>query len=73
MLDYRLQTLNIRHIKRKGKLWKHILRLCGMKTQIDYTLIKVKRENSALNCEAYNTFFTVASDHTKIEIESQAK
>ena len=34
-----------------------------MKTQIDYILISAKWKNSALNWEAYNTFFTVVSDH----------
>ena len=34
-----------------------------MKTQIDYILINANWKYSALNCEAYNTFFAVGSDH----------
>ena len=34
-----------------------------MKSQIDYILINTKWKNCALNCEAYNSFFTVGSDH----------
>ena len=35
----------------------------GKKSQIDYILINTKLKISALNCEAYNTFSTVGSDH----------
>ena len=35
----------------------------GKKSQVDYILINTKWKNSALNCEAYNTFSTVGSDH----------
>ena len=55
-------ALNTRYWKCKGKLWTHTLP-CGKKSHIDYILINAKWKNSALNCEAYNTFTTVGSDH----------
>ena len=54
--------LSTKYIKHKGKIWTHTL-TCGMKREIDYILINTKWKNSTLNCEAYNTFFTVGSDH----------
>ena len=75
MQNCRLQALNTRCIKCKGKLWTHTLK-CGTKTQIDYVLINAKWKSSALNCEAYNTLLTLRSDHnsnSKVEIESEAK
>ena len=66
LLDYMqecgLKALNNIYRKRKGKLWTHILPR-GSKSQIDYILINEKWKNSALNCEAYKTFYTVGSDH----------
>ena len=48
LLDYiqecRLQALNTRCRKRKGKLWSHTLP-CGKKSQIDYILIDTKWKN----------------------------
>ena len=35
----------------------------GERAQIDHILINKKWKNSALNCEAYNTFSTIKSDH----------
>ena len=39
MQECRMQTLNTRFRKRKGKLWTHTLP-CGKKSQIDYILIQ---------------------------------
>ena len=61
MQDCRIQALNTTYIKRRGKLWTQTLP-CGMKTQIHCILINAEWKNSALNCEAYNTFFKAGSD-----------
>ena len=62
MQKCRLQALNTRYRKRKGKLWTHTLP-CGKKSQIDYILINAKWKSSALNGEIYNNFSTVGSEH----------
>ena len=62
MQECRIQALNTKYRQRKGKLWTHTLP-CGQKSEIDYILVNTKWKNSALNCEAYNTFSTVGSDH----------
>mgnify|MGYP001795943657 CR=1 FL=1 len=62
MLECNLNALNTSFIKRTGKLWTHISPI-GARNQIDFILINNKWKNSALNCEAYNTFCTVGSDH----------
>ena len=62
MLECNLKALNTSFIKRTGKLWTHISPI-GARNQIDFILINNKWKNSALNCEAYNTFCTVGSDH----------
>ena len=66
LLDYmqecNMKAINTSFTKRKGKLWTHISPN-GYKSQIDYILINSKWKNSALNCEAYNSFNTVGSDH----------
>ena len=73
-LDYlracNLQTLNARYIKRTGKLWTH-MSPNGDKSQTDYILIKNKWKNSALNCEAYNRFGMVGSDHRCVTAKMQ--
>ena len=62
MQECNIKALNTSYTKRKGKLWTHTSPV-GTRTQIDYILINSQRKNSALNCEAYNTFCTVGSDH----------
>ncbi len=57
-----LEILNTRFQKPAGKLWTFS---CPNKSkkQIDYILINRKWRNSAMNCEAYNSFATINSDH----------
>ena len=66
LLDYiqecGLNGLNTIYRKCKGKLCKHISPK-GLKSQIDYALINGKWKNSALNCEAFDNFYTAGSDH----------
>ena len=66
LLDYiqecNLKALNTAFTKRAGKLWTHTLPN-GKRSQIDYIMINDKWKNSGLNCDAYNTFCTVGSDH----------
>ena len=62
VLECNLKPLNTSFKKREGKLWTHTSP-SGAKCQIDYIVINNKWKNSALNCEAYNTFCSVGSDH----------
>ena len=39
------------------------MHMSGTRTQVDYILIRNKWKNSVKNCEAYNTFSSVGSDH----------
>ena len=48
--------------KRPGKLWTYI-GPGGHKAQLDYIITRCKWRNSVLNCEAYNSFANVGSDH----------
>ena len=57
-----LICLNTHFQKRNGKLWTHT-NPNGTKGQLDYMLINKKWKNSVLNCEAYNSFEGVSSDH----------
>ena len=62
LLENGMYCLNSRFRKKEGKLWTH----ChpnGSKSQIDFLLLNKKWINSALNCEAYNTFEGVSTDH----------
>ena len=51
--------------KRVGKLWTFISDSSGIKTHVDYILIRYKQRNSAayITCEAYSTFSCIGSDH----------
>ena len=60
--DFKLQATNTRYIKLKGYLWTQKLS-CGMEEHIDYIMINAKWNNSVLNYEVYNTFFTVGFEH----------
>ena len=37
--------------------------MSGVKTQLDYIMIRRKWKNSVKNCEAYSSFSSVGSDH----------
>ena len=49
--------------KKTGKLWTYISDMSGTKTQVDYIMVNKKWKNSVHNCEAYNTFSSIGSDH----------
>ena len=56
-------TTNTHFQKRKGKLWTFPSDTGGIKTQVDYIMIRKKWMNSVKNCEAYNSFSNIGSDH----------
>ena len=67
LLDYfiienDLRSLNTKFQNKIGKLWTHT-HPNGFKSQLDYIIVNNKWINSAKNCEAYNTFECVYSDH----------
>ena len=62
LIENGLLCLNTHFQKRKGKLWTHTYPN-GAKAQLDFILLNKKWSNSAQNCEAYNTFYGVSSDH----------
>ena len=57
-----LTNLSTSFQKKKGKLWTFQYPN-GQKGQIDHILINKKWGNSAMNCEAYNTYHCLNSDH----------
>ena len=63
MQETDLLVTNGRFQKKKGKLWTFISDMSGTKTQIDYILVNKKWKNSIHNCESYNSFSSVGSDH----------
>ena len=67
LIDYAEETnmmiANTFFRKRTGKLWTFMSDFTGAKTQVDYILIRRKWKNSLHNCEAYNSFSSVGSDH----------
>ena len=63
MLENDLVAANGNFQKKRGKLWTYMSEMSGTKTQIDYILVNKKWKNSIHNCEAYNTFASVGSDH----------
>ena len=64
--------LNTKFQKRKCKMWTFIYPN-NEKAQLDYILLNKKWKNSAQNCEAYNTFCTVGSDHRIVTAEIKLK
>ena len=58
-----LVITNINLQKKKGKLWTFISDMSGTKSQVDFILVNKKWKNSVKNCEAYNTFSSMGSDH----------
>ena len=74
-----LLITNTHYKKRKGKLWTFMSDCTGNKTQVDYIMIRTKWRNSSINCEAYNSFSSIGSDHRilnsniKLSFRSQKK
>ncbi|XP_047486517.1 uncharacterized protein LOC125037418 [Penaeus chinensis] len=57
-----MEIVNTKFQKRYEKLWTFMY-TNGEKAQLDFIMINKKWQNSARNCEAYNTFYSVGSDH----------
>lgn len=49
--------------KKQAKLWTYISDMSGSKTQVDYIMVNRKWKNSVHDCQAYNAFSSVGSDH----------
>ena len=62
MEEYQLLAANSQFQKKKGKLWTWISPH-KTKNQIDYIIVRNKWRKSIINCEAYNTFISLGSDH----------
>ena len=58
-----LVITNIHRQKKRGKLWTFISDMSGTKSQVDFILVNKKWKNSIKDCEAYNTFSSIGSDH----------
>ena len=58
-----LVITNIHKQKKSGKLWTFISDMSGTKSQVDFILVNSKWKNSVKNCEAYNSFSSMGSDH----------
>ena len=69
LTEMHLKCLNTRFQKRDGKLWTHTY-LNNTKAQLDFLMINQKWINSVKNCEAYNTFEGVSSDHRIVTMET---
>ena len=61
-------NLSTKYTKRLDKLWTFTYSI-GSKAQLDHILINKKWKNSALNCEAYNSFHGIGSDHLAVSIK----
>ena len=62
MTEHKLVCLNTKFQKKNGKKWSFEYPN-GIKAQIDLILMNKKWINGATNCEVYNTFDCVGSDH----------
>ena len=62
MEEHRLVAANTLFKKRPGKLWTWTSPH-HTHHQLDYIFVRSKWKNSVTNCEAYNTFGTLFSDH----------
>ena len=60
--ENKLECLNTKFQKKKEKLWTHTY-LNGEKATLDYILINSKWKNSVTNCQPYNSFDSVYTDH----------
>ena len=65
MKECGMVNLMTNYQKRKGKLWTFTYPN-GTKAQLDHVLINKKWKNSAMDCEAYNSFYSIRSDHRPI-------
>ena len=66
LVEHQLLAANTIFQKRQGKRWTFEDRASGLRQQLDYILVRKKWRNSVLNCEPYNTFGSVGSDHRVI-------
>ena len=57
-----LICLNTKFQKNENKLWTHTY-ANGIKAQLDYVIVNSKWKNSVSNCQAFNSFENVRSDH----------
>lgn len=66
LLDYlqenELRAINTMLQKKRGKLWTFQYPN-GARSQLDYIAVNKKWQNSVCDCNAYNSFFSVGSDH----------
>ena len=69
LTENNLYCLNTRFQKKRGKLWTHTYPN-SVKTQLDYISV-YDYINSVQNCEAYNSFEGVSSDHRIVSIKVQ--
>ena len=63
-----LVNLSTRYCKKKGKLWTFSYPN-GVKAQLDHILINKKWKNSALDCQSYNTYSSLSSDHRPCNVK----
>lgn len=64
-MEQKLDIANTRFQKKAGKKWT-FLNASGKRRQLDYILTNSKWWNGVTNCEAYNTFASVGSDHRMV-------
>ena len=57
-----LKTINTSLQKKSGKLWTFQYPN-GARAQLDYICINKKWQNSVRDCNAFNSFFSIGSDH----------
>ena len=69
LTENNLYCLNTRFQKKRGKLWTHTYPN-SVKAQLDYISV-YDYINSVQNCEAYNSFEGVSSDHRIVSIKVQ--
>ena len=70
LIENHLKCLNTCFQKKDGKLWTHKYPN-NTKAQIDFLMINKKWINSVNNCEAYNTFEGVSSDHRIVTMKTK--
>ena len=67
VIDYaeeaNLKITNKNFRKRFRKRWTYMSDTNGIKTQVDFILIRNKLKNSVKNSEAYNNFSSIGSEH----------
>ena len=64
-----LLTTNTNFQKRNGKLWTFMSDCSGAKSRVDYIMVRNKWRNITKNCEAYNSFSSIGSDHRIITVK----